>query len=412
MVVLGITIVTMKIMIVDDSEVMLRMLEGWLRKWNYDVVVARNGAEAWTLFQREPVTLLLTDWMMPEMNGLELIQRIRGMELPGHVYIVLLTGRNEKRDLVEAMEAGADDYVAKPVDPEELRVRVREGERIIRLEKRLVDQNRQLRETQSALVQSEKLASLGHLAAGIAHEINNPIAFVTNNLAVLARDVSALTTVLEKYRQIRARLAQVAPQQLAEIAKLEADCDCDWICENQRQLFASSLDGLARVRKIVSNLRDFACLDEAGFDDLDVEAALQSTVAILHPEIEARQLTLAIDFATTRPVLCHPGKIKQAFYNVLLNAIEASHAGGTINLRTVAGAESVVIEVEDHGCGIDSVHLSRIFEPFFTTKPVGQGTGLGLAVSYGIVRDHGGTIAVDSVAGRGTILRITLPLRT
>ncbi|HEY2251880.1 MAG TPA: response regulator, partial [Planctomycetaceae bacterium] len=220
----------MKIMIVDDSDVMRTLLSGWLRKWNYDVVTAANGAEAWRLFQQEPVSLLLTDWMMPEMSGLELIQRIRGMDLPGHVYIVLLTGRNEKADLVEAMEAGADDYVAKPIDPGELRVRVREGERIIRLEERLIDQNRQLRETQAALVQSEKLASLGHLAAGLAHEINNPIAFVTNNLAVLMRDASDVMAVLEAYRRTRARLAQVDPLLAAEIAKLEAECDLDWIC--------------------------------------------------------------------------------------------------------------------------------------------------------------------------------------
>lgn len=401
----------MKIMIVDDSDVMRKLLEGWLRKWNYDVVVATNGAEAWRMFQQEPVALLLTDWMMPEMNGLELIQRIRGMDLPGHVYIVLLTGRNEKTDLVEAMEAGADDYVAKPIDPGELRVRVREGERIIRLERRLVDQNRQLRETQAALVQSEKLASLGHLAAGMAHEINNPIAFVANNLAVLKRDVTAVMAVLEKYRQLRERLAQAEPQILAETARLEADCDLDWICENQHKLFESSLEGLTRVRAIVSNLRDFACLDEADFDELDINAALQSTAAILHPEIERKQLTLATEFAAIRPVLCHPGKIKQACYNVLLNAIEASQAGGEINLRTLAGDDKVLIEIEDHGCGIDEAHQSRLFEPFFTTKPVGRGTGLGLAVSYGILRDHGGSIGVDTAAGRGTIFRMSLPLQ-
>jgi signal transduction histidine kinase len=399
----------MKIMIVDDSDVMRALLSGWLRKWNYDVVTAANGAEAWRLFQQEPVSLLLTDWMMPEMSGLELIQRIRGMDLPGHVYIVLLTGRNEKTDLVEAMEAGADDYVAKPIDPGELRVRVREGERIIRLEERLIEQNRQLRETQAALVQSEKLASLGHLAAGLAHEINNPIAFVTNNLAVLMRDASDVMAVLEAYRRTRARLAQVDPQLAAEIARLEADCDLDWICANQRQLFTSSSEGLARVRKIVGNLRDFASLDEAEFDELEVNAALQSTVEILNPEITGKQLTLRTDFAKAHSVLCHPGKIKQAFYNVLLNAIEASAPGGQVDLRTVAGDEAVVIEVEDHGCGIDQAHLSRIFEPFFTTKPVGRGTGLGLAVSYGIIREHEGSIAADSEPGRGTTFRITLP---
>ena len=311
------------------------------------------------MFQKEPVSLLLTDWTMPEMDGLELIRRIRTLDLPGHVYIVLLTGRNVKTDLVEAMEAGADDFVAKPVDPEELRVRLREGERIIRLERRLVDQEpRTGGKRRRALVQSEKLAGLGHLAAGMAHEINNPIAFVTNNLAVLKRDVSAVMVVLEKYRQARDRLAEVAPQLLAETAKIEADCDLDWICENQRQLFASSLGGLARVQKIVENLRDFACLDEAAVGDLDVNAALQSTAAILRPETEEKQLTLAIELAPVGPVLCHPGKIKQVFYNVLLNAIEASDVGSNHpSANCPRRRDVVVIEVEDHGCGIDAAHL-------------------------------------------------------
>src|SRR5262245_41057797 len=123
----------MKVLLADDSDVMRKLVEGSLTKLGYEVVLATNGAEAWKLFQRNPVPLVLTDWMMPEMSGLELIQRIRRMDLSGYVYIVLMTGRNDKEDLVEAMEAGADDYVAKPIHPGELRVRVREGERIIRL---------------------------------------------------------------------------------------------------------------------------------------------------------------------------------------------------------------------------------------------------------------------------------------
>lgn len=399
----------MKVLIADDSDVMRTLLAASLKKWGYEVVTAANGREALQLFEREPFPLVLTDWMMPEMSGLELVQRIRAKDLPGYTYIVLLTARSEKEDLVEAMEAGADDYVSKPINQGELRVRVREGERIIRLERRLGDQNRQLRETQAALVQSEKLASLGQLAAGMAHEINNPIAYVANNLAVLKRDVTAVVELLEIYRQGRGALAETLPELAASAAGLETECDLGWIRENLPRLFATSLEGLARVRKIVSNLRDFAHLDEAEFDELDLNVALQSTVEVLHHEIEEKQLTIENRFEARRPVLCHPGKINQVLHSILLNAIEASPARGIIELRTTAAADALVIEIEDHGCGIDQVHLPRIFEPFFTTKPVGRGTGLGLAVSFGVVRDHGGSISVESTIGRGSTFRVRLP---
>jgi signal transduction histidine kinase len=399
----------MKVLVVDDSEVMQKLLEGLLTRLGFDVVLAMNGAHAWERFQQDPVPLVLTDWMMPEMSGLELIQRIRGMDLSGYVYIVLMTGRNEKEDLVEAMEAGADDYIAKPIHPGELRVRVREGERIIRLERRLADQNRQLREAQAALVQSEKLASLGQLAAGMSHEINNPIAFVGNNLAVLKRSLADLMALLETYRAARDTLARVAPHSADEAARQEAECDLDWIRENLPQLFDRSLEGLARVRKIVGNLRDFAHLDEAEIDELDINAALLSTADLLHREVEEIQLTVATEFAMLRPVVCRPRKINHVLHSLLLNAIQASSSGKTIVLRTIAAEAGAVIEVEDQGCGIDKAHLPHIFEPFFTTRPVGGGAGLALAGCYGIIRDHGGTIGVQSEVGRGSTFRICLP---
>jgi two-component system, NtrC family, sensor kinase len=399
----------MKILVADDSEPERRLLAGLLRKWEYDSQLASDGAEAWRLFQAQPYPLVLTDWIMPEMSGIELIQRIRKLDLPFYVYIVILTGRNEKEDLIEAMDAGADDFVAKPVHPGELRARVRHGERIVRLERRLADQNRQLRETQAALVQSEKLASLGQLAAGMSHEINNPIAFVANNLAVLKRDVAAAMSVLDAYREVQSELAGSAPQLTARAVEKEAECDLDWIRGNVELLFDRSQTGLARVRQIVSNLRDFARLDEAEFDELDVNAALRSTVNLLHHELEAKRLVLKTDFAAVNPVLCHPGKINQVFHSVLLNAIQASHSTGVIELRTISDDKGVTVEVEDHGCGIDRGNLPRIFEPFFTTKPVGSGAGLALAACYGIVRDHGGTIGVESEAGRGSLFRVRLP---
>jgi signal transduction histidine kinase len=399
----------MKILVADDSEPERRLLAGLLRKWDYEAVLATNGAEAWQMFQAGDYRLVLTDWMMPEMSGIELIQRIRKLDLPGYVYLVILTGRNQKEDLVEAMDSGADDFVPKPIHPGELRSRLRHGERIVRLERRLAEQNRQLRETQAALVQSEKLASLGQMAAGMAHEINNPIAFVANNLAVLKRDVSAALAVLDAYREVQNELAGVAPQLTALATSKEAECDLEWIRANVQQLFDRSQAGLDRVRQTVNNLRDFARLDEAVFDALDVNAALRSTANLLHHEIEQKRLVLKTEFATVRPVLCHPGKIHQVLHSLLLNAIQASHGGGVIVLRTNADDDAVVVEVEDHGCGIDPVNMPRIFEPFFTTKPVGSGAGLALAACYGIVRDHGGTIGLESEAGRGSVFRVRLP---
>ena len=400
----------MKVLIVEDSLVMRRLLGSSLRKWQYEVTEAEHGAQAWELFQREQFPLVLTDWLMPEMDGLELIRRIREFELPNYVYIVLLTAKSEKEDLVTAMDAGADDFLAKPFDPDELRVRIREGARIIRLEQRLAEQNRQLRTTQAALVQSEKLASLGQLAAGMAHEINNPVSYVINNLAVLNREVRAAMELLGAYRRAAAGLAERDPQLAAELTELETAADLPWIEENLPRLFAASQDGLARVRNIVQNLREFARLDAADLDELDLHAALTSTLEVLASDLQRKQLAVQTAYGQVPSVVCRPGKIHQMFHNLLLIAIQAREVQGTIELRTAVEHDQAVIDVQDRGCGIDPAHLPRLFEPFFTTKAVGQGAGLGLAICYGIVRDHGGCIEVESTLGSGSTFRVRLPL--
>jgi signal transduction histidine kinase len=164
------------------------------------------------------------------------------------------------------------------------------------------------------------------------------------------------------------------------------------------------------VRDIVRNLRDFARLDEADFKEADLNAGLEATVEILRHEIHKNELHLEMDCSPLPPVLCHPLKINQVFLNLLANAVQACERGGRIVLRTRPEPGGVRVEVEDNGSGIKPEHMRRLFEPFFTTKPVGQGTGLGLSVSYGIVRDHGGSITVDSQPGQGSIFRVRLPL--
>jgi signal transduction histidine kinase len=168
---------------------------------------------------------------------------------------------------------------------------------------------------------------------------------------------------------------------------------------------------LQRVRAIVQNLRTFARLDEAERKEVDLNTALQSTLEVLDHELSQKRLRVPTSFEGLPPVVCHPGKVSQMFFNILLNAIHASAPEGLIEVRTHPDpAGGVVVEIEDHGSGIPAEHLPKIFEPFFTTKPVGAGTGLGLSVSYGIIRDHGGSLEVESSVSRGSLFRIRLPL--
>jgi two-component system NtrC family sensor kinase len=391
----------MRVLIAEDDPVSRRLLESYLQKWGYSVTAATNGAEAWRHFQEGTFAIVITDWMMPEIDGLELIRRIRAARRNGYTHAILLTAKSQKEDLIEGMEAGADDFLTKPFDRDELRVRLRAAERLIHLEHNLAEQNRILRETQAALVQTEKLASLGRLAAGVAHEINNPIAYVTNNLAVIRRDTKAALAALDARRR----------GDQAEAERLEAEADVDYLRENFARTCDKTLEGLERVRDIVRNLRDFARLDEADFKEADLNAALQSTIEIARHQLREKDVRLETDFSPLPQVLCHPGKINQVFLNLIVNAIQACNRGGRVTTRSRAESGGVIVEVLDDGCGISPEHRSRLFEPFFTTKPVGEGTGLGLSVSFGIVRDHGGAIEVESELGRGSTFRVRLPLR-
>jgi signal transduction histidine kinase len=418
----------MRVLVAEDDAVSRWRLQHFLEQWGHEVTAARDGFEAWRLFLDGDFPVVITDWLMPEMDGVELVRRIRSDHPRGHqgyVYLIFLTARTEKAAVVEGMEAGADDFLSKPFDLDELHVRLRAGERIIGLERSLAEQNRALKETQSALYQSAKLAGLGRLAAGVAHEINNPIGYVTNNVAVLRRDVAAALDLLDKYREGRPALQSAAPDLAALTARLEEEIDLTFTRENLPRLFDKALEGLQRVRDIVRNLRDFAHLDEADFKEADLNAGLLATVEILRHEMKQKMLQVRSRLGDLPPLHCHPGKINQVFLNLLTNAVQACAPCGTIEVRSRYegppaacngdghdGADGeIVVEVEDNGCGICEEHLPHIFEPFFTTRLVGQGMGLGLAVSYSIVRDHGGALEVESAVGRGSTFRVCLPLR-
>jgi signal transduction histidine kinase len=267
--------------------------------------------------------------------------------------------------------------------------------------------NEALRHTQAALVQSEKLASLGQLAAGVAHEINNPVAFVGNNLVVLKREMDDLFELLRLYRD-RLALADASAAQAAR--DVEQELDLAFVEDSYARQFDSSLEGLRRVTQIVRNLSDFARLNQSQFKSFDLNAAITSTLEMLVYEQKKRGIRVETRFGDLPAFEGDPGKTNQVLLNLILNAMQACRQDGLVEIATFVEAGEVCIEVRDDGCGIAPENKARIFDPFFTTKPVGQGTGLGLSISFGIVRDHGGTIDVESTVGKGSCFRVHLPL--
>ena len=270
----------------------------------------------------------------------------------------------------------------------------------------------QLKQAQSQLVQSEKLASLGQMVAGVAHEINNPLAFVSNNVAVLERDTRSLCEILALYARAEPAIARDDPALAAAIADLADRVDLQYTTSNLPELLSRSRDGLKRIQQIVCDLRDFARLDESDRHEVDLNDGIVSTVNIIAGRARSKRVVIQQRLGTLPHVSCHPAKINQVVMNLLANAIDACPVGGRVEIASRLNGSGVEIEVSDNGPGIPPDIAGRIFDPFFTTKPVGEGTGLGLSISYGIVRDHGGSMDVRSSPGEGATFTVRLPLQT
>ncbi len=274
---------------------------------------------------------------------------------------------------------------------------------------RIRETNERLEEAQGQLLQSEKMASIGQLAAGVAHEINNPIGFVNSNLGTLRRYVEDLLALTLAYA---AREAQPLD---AELAALKRAADLDFIAEDLPVLLDESEDGLSRVRKIVQDLKDFSRVDHADWQDADLNAGLESTLNVVMNEVKYRA-DVKREYGSLPPVRCLAGQLNQVFMNLIVNAAHAmpTQRRGVIRLATrverVEERDWACIEVSDDGCGMSPEVLRRIFEPFYTTKPVGQGTGLGLSMAFSIVQRHGGRIDVTSAPGEGTSFRVWVPV--
>ncbi len=266
--------------------------------------------------------------------------------------------------------------------------------------------NAELKATQSQMLQREKMASVGQLAAGVAHEINTPIGFVASNLRSLDKYIKKVTGYLELSES---KLKERAPDLWQELKPERKKLKIDFLLEDCDDLVAESLDGAERVRKIVQNLKTFSRVDQAEEQLADLNECLESTIAIVWNEIKDKA-QLEKDFAELPDLHCNPQELTQVFTNILINAVQAIEKDGLIKVRSWLEDDSIMISIQDNGSGIAEEHREKIFEPFFTTKPVGKGAGLGMSISYEIVKKHGGEILITSELGQGTTFTIRLPL--
>ncbi len=269
----------------------------------------------------------------------------------------------------------------------------------------------ELREAQDQALQSEKLASIGQLAAGVAHEINNPLGYIGSNLSSLKQDINDLFQLVESYRKTLSNLP-LDQESKKRLTELEEELDLDYLRKDLPQLIEESQEGVDRARIIVRDLKDFSRAGDGRFTLTDLHQGLESTLNIAHNQIKYKAEIIK-DYDPDLPeIVCIPSQINQVVLNLLVNAAQAISDKGTITLRTRHDHATVTIEVSDTGCGIPPEIKNRIFDPFFTTKPQGQGTGLGLSLSYGIIQRHHGRIEVESSPGEGTTFRIVLPRHT
>jgi len=472
------------ILIVDDEEKNIKLLKGMLISENYHLYGATNGKEALKMVAAISPALILLDVMMPGIDGFEVCRRLKQDEKTRMIPIVIVTALTEKEHSVRAIEAGADDFLSRPVDQTELLVRVksllriksyhddlvesyreiaekneklREVEAALRksnneLEIRVKDRTEdlekanqellnevevrrdaevalrknkeeleealgRLKETQAHMIQSEKMASVGQLAAGVAHEINNPTGFVRSNLNTLAEYNEDIIRLLQEYRDLSVCLKSAISkkgeigtlsEQIENILSMEAEFDIEFVENDIKKLITESQEGTERIITIVAALKGFAHPGKEESQLVDINTCLESTLNVVWNELKYKA-TVIKKYGELPMVQCNPQQLNQVFMNLLVNAAQAIENQGEIKIVTSADDRHVLIRISDTGSGIPEQNISRIFDPFFTTKEVGKGTGLGLHIVYDIINKSGGDIEVESAEGEGTSFTVRIP---
>jgi two-component system NtrC family sensor kinase len=432
-------IIQARVLVVDDDPILCTQVKHLASKFVSEIRVAADGLEGLEIWRQWRPDVIVTDIFMPRMDGLAMSTAIKAEDPDAQ--IIVITSDQDSHNLRRALAIGVERYIIKPVDMhlladaigkcvrdqqqlDELRLTRQVAKLTEALQVQLLDKQRaeealqqektehlvlikRLEDAHNQLLQSEKMASIGQLAAGVAHEINNPIGYVNSNLGALQQYVEKLLKLISVYAQHEAELASGSR---SEIDALKGEIDLAFLQKDVSDLLTESLQGLQRVKRIVQDLKDFSHVGDSEMQWANLEEGLESTLNVVWNELKYKAEVIK-DYGKLPEVECIPSQINQVFMNLLVNAAQSIKEHGKITLRTRETGEFACIEIIDTGSGIPPEIIKRIFDPFFTTKPVGAGTGLGLSITHSIIRKHNGMIEVASEVGQGTTFRVFIPIK-
>ncbi|MCP9294565.1 MAG: hybrid sensor histidine kinase/response regulator [Planktothrix agardhii LY1] len=410
------------ILIVDDNPTNLAVLSQTLKSAGFAVRVAEDGESALQLVARKPPALILLDVQMPGIDGFETCKKLKADPKTQAIPIIFLTALTDVQNKVKGLSLGAVDYISKPFEQEEVLARVRVHLQLKNLtenlEQLVAERTAVLEQAQVQLVQQEKLSTLGQLVTGIAHEMNNPISCIVNNIPPAQEYILDINHILT--------LCQSHYDQLPKpIQKVIIATDLDFVLDDLNKLLNSIKLSTDRIQDISISLRNFARSDASIKVLFDIHKSIDSTLLILSHRLkplgERAAIQLVKEYGDLPLIECYPGQLNQVFMNILANSIDAIEEAGKngefdhhipiIKVETTQpDSKSVLIKISDNGIGMTKEISQRIFEPLFTTKPVGQGTGLGLLIVNQIIERHHGKLNLYSTPREGTKLEIILPL--
>lgn len=400
-----------EILVVDDEENVLKALKRILND-DYTVYTAQSGQEALEIMRANPgISLILSDQRMPVMTGTEFLNQ--SITIKPDAIRIILTGYTDVKDLIESINSGrVFQYLTKPFEPDDLKIIVRRGLDYYAANKELESAHKELqaaydtlKNAQDQLIRSEKMSMLGKLMGSIAHEIRNPITNINNSTKLLSFEWNSLKDLLTRADQL-----VKGKSDIDSFRRAAQQADISALLHEFEAAVGVIHHSCDLVTEIIEDLRGFSRLDDAEFVQTDLNLQIDRALNLLRSKYK-HQVEFIREYGEVPRIMGLPGPIAQVMINVLNNAAQAAQHEGKVWIKTKRDSEHVIVEVRDNGHGIEAGHLSRIFEPGFTTKSENDGTGLGLTISYEIVKRHKGKFDVESRVGEGSTFRIFFPIR-